>query len=415
MRFSAPRGTEDVLPSKSHAWQRIEAHFRDVTRVYGYQEIRTPVFEDTELFTRSAGETSEVVTKQMYDFLDKGGRSISLKPESTAPAMRAIIEHNLCVVGSSLRVCYVSSPHYRYERPQKGRLREHHQMGLELVGVESAAADAEVIEIGFRFLERIGLGGLVVKINSIGRDECRARYRDVILEAATSLFASKGAEFEETARKNPLRLLDSKDPEVQAAMATVPSILDYLEPASATRFQELQTLLKEANLPFEVSPEIVRGLDYYTETVFEVHSSDLGAQSTVMGGGRYDNLISELGGPKLPAVGFGSGVERLLLVLETLGKMPSPRVPDVFVVWAPEAQTYAHDLCRHVRAAGLEALIDLEGRSFKSQFRQADKSSAKWVAVLGPDEVSTQTVSLKDLLTGEQKTYSFEEAIKCIG
>ncbi|MEQ1935569.1 MAG: ATP phosphoribosyltransferase regulatory subunit, partial [Fimbriimonadaceae bacterium] len=228
MRFSAPRGTEDVLPAQSHAWQWMEAQFREVTRLYGYREIRTPVFEDTELFTRTAGETSDVVTKQMYDFKDKGDRSITLKPESTAPAMRAVIEHNLCTVGTSLRVCYISSPHYRYERPQKGRLREHHQMGLELVGVESAAADAEVIEVGFRFLQRIGLGGLKIKINSIGRDECRERYREVILELAAPLFASKGPEFEEATRKNPLRLLDTKDPEVQELMKAVPSILDYL-------------------------------------------------------------------------------------------------------------------------------------------------------------------------------------------
>jgi histidyl-tRNA synthetase len=288
-------------------------------------------------------------------------------------------------------------------------------MGVEMVGIESAVADAEVIEVGYRFLERIGLGGLSVRINSIGRDECRSRYRDVILEYASTLFESKGTEFEELARKNPLRLLDSKDPDVQAAMAAVPSILDYLEPDSAARFKELQQLLEEAKLPYEICPDIVRGLDYYTDTVFEVHSSDLGAQSTVMGGGRYDKLVSELGGANIPAVGFGSGVERLLMVLESLGKLPAKREPDVFVVWAPEAESYARLLCRRARAASREALIDLEGRSFKSQFRQADKSGARYVAVLGADEVDNQTVSLKNLSTGEQQVYGFEEALKCIG
>ncbi len=414
MRFSASRGTEDVLPSKSHAWQWLEGHFRDVTRLYGYREIRTPVFEDTELFTRSAGETSDVVTKQMYDFRDKGDRHITLKPESTAPAMRSIIENNLCTVGSSLRVCYVSSAHYRYERPQKGRLREHHQMGLELVGVESASADAEVIEVGFRFLERIGLGGLTVAINSIGRNECRERYREVILEVASPLLQSKGEEFADATRKNPLRLLDSKDPEVQDIMRAAPSILDYLEPESAARFETLKNLLAEAGLPFQVAPEIVRGLDYYTETVFEVHSSDLGAQSTVMGGGRYDNLIHELGGPKLPSIGFGAGVERLLLVLETLERLPQDKPADVFVVWAPEAECAARLLCREFRAAGLETLVDLEGRSFKSQFRQADKSGARWVAVLGEDEISNQSVTIKNLETAEQVTVSKEEAVTCV-
>lgn len=404
MRFQAPRGTEDVLPSRAPAWQWVEAEFRALTALYGYGEIRTPTFEDRDLFIRTSGETSDVVSKEMYDFKDKGDRDMTLKPESTAPAMRALVEHNLCPQGQTVRLCYVSSPHFRYDRPQKGRLREHHQCGIELVGSSSPAADAEVIEVGVRFLERVGLTGLVVKINSIGRAECRARYREALLAFAAPVLADASTEVRERIEKNPLRLLDMKDPKLQEAMRGAPSILDYLEPESAARFQDLQGCLSAARIGFEVAPDIVRGLDYYTETVFETQSTELGAQATVFAGGRYDTLIREIGGPALPAVGFGMGVERLLILLEAAGKFPEPAPAKVFIAYAEAYRDSALDLARTLRAAGIATLLDLDGKSLKSQFRQADRTGVAYVAVLGDDEVRQNNVSLKNLATGEQLT-----------
>jgi len=382
----------------------VEGEFRALTALYGYGEIRTPTFEDRDLFIRTSGETSDVVSKEMYDFKDKGDRDMTLKPESTAPAMRALVEHNLCPQGQTVRLCYISSPHFRYDRPQKGRLREHHQCGIELVGSSSPAADAEVIEVGVRFLERVGLTGLTVKINSIGRVECRARYREALLAYARPVLTDASIEVRERIEKNPLRLLDMKDPKVQEAMRGAPSILDYLEPESEARFEDLQGCLSAAGIPFDVAPDIVRGLDYYTETVFETQSSELGAQATVFAGGRYDTLIREIGGPELPAVGFGMGVERLLILLEAAGRLPEPTPARVFIAYGEGLRESAMDLARTLRAAGIAALLDLDGKSLKSQFRQADRSGVAFVAILGEDEARENKVSLKNLATGEQRT-----------
>lgn len=404
-----------MLPDASHIWQWIEHEFRTLTHAYGYREIRTPVFEDTELFIRTAGETSDVVSKEMYEFKDKGDRSLTLKPESTAPAMRALVEHNLCPQGTVTRLCYVSSAHYRYDRPQKGRLREHHQCGIELVGSPSSAADAEVIEVAVRFLRKLGLTDVTVRLNSIGRDECRQRYREVILDHARPYLEQASEDIREKAEKNPLRLLDSKDPAAQALMATAPPILDYLEEDSKVRFEELQRLLTDAGIPFVVAPEIVRGLDYYTETVFEVLSSHLGAQSAVCGGGRYDNLIKELGGAPLPSVGFGMGVERLILVLESLGLLPTAPRPKVFVAYHGEAlRADAFRIVRDLRSSGVVALTDVDARSLKSQLRQADKSGAEYVAVLGEDEVAAGTVSLKNMDSGEQASVPQADLLEAV-
>jgi len=416
MRFQAPRGTEDVLPDRAHVWQWIEREFRALTHAYGYREIRTPVFEDTELFIRSAGETSDVVSKEMYEFKDKGDRSLTLKPESTAPAMRALVEHNLCPQGTVTRLCYVSSAHYRYDRPQKGRLREHHQCGIELVGSPSPAADAEVIEVAVRFLQRLGLTDVAVRLNSIGRDECRQRYREVLLEHARSYLEQAAEDVREKALKNPLRLLDSKDPAAQELMATAPSILDYLEDDSLARFTELQALLSAAEIPYVVAPEIVRGLDYYTETVFEVLSSNLGAQSAMCGGGRYDNLIKELGGSALPSVGFGMGVERLILVLESIGALPAAPRPKVFIAYhGEELRAEAFAIVRQLRAKGIAVVTDVDARSLKSQLRQADKSGAEFVAVLGEDEIASGTVSLKHMDSGDQRSVLRNELAGALG
>jgi histidyl-tRNA synthetase len=401
MRFQAPRGTEDVLPSDAPKWLHLENTFRAVAREYGYKEIRTPIFEDTDLFTRSAGETSDIVSKEMYTFEDKGGRSVTLKPEGTAPVMRAVIEHNLCPPGTTTRLMYLTHC-FRYNRPGKGRLRELHQVGCELIGSASPAADAEIIELIFRFFERLGLGRQTVLLNSIGRTDCRERYRDAILTHLASYLAEQTEEILLAAHKNPLRLLDTKDPGLLAALVGVPPITDYLEPESAANFETLQQLLGDAGVPFEVRPDIVRGLDYYTETVFEFQPKELGGQSSC-GGGRYDKLVEQLGGGSVPSVGFGIGVERTLLTMAANGIEPPAEKLDVFIVQAsPGTYRLSLEIARNLRSVGLSALTDLDGRSMKSQLRQADKSGARFAVVLGENELASGTAQLKDLVSGVQ-------------
>lgn len=408
MRFQAPRGTEDVLPDQAPRWQFVERTFADLVARYGYREIRTPTFEDTDLFVRSSGETSEVVSKQMYNFTDKGGRDITLKPEGTAPAMRAVIEHNLCPPGTVERLYYIT-PIFRYERPQKGRLREPHQVGLELIGSSSPAADAEVIELTVRFFEAIGLKGVRAQLNSLGRNECRTRYREALLVFAEPLLKDQSEEVKDKARKNPLRLLDTKDPELLVAMKEAPKVTAFLEPESKQRFEEIQGLLKEAQVPFTLDESIVRGLDYYTETVFEVHAEGIGAQSALCGGGRYDELIAELGGSPTPSVGVAMGIERTLLAMEMNEIQVPEKKPDLFVVAAPEASATAREKIRQLRKMGFHVQTDIDLKSWKSQLRQADKSGARFALFLGEDEIKSGKENLKDLATGEQNTLTPEQ------
>lgn len=412
MRFQAQRGTEDALPTQTQNWRWLESEFLKLTRMYGYQEIRTPAFEDLELFIRTSGETSDIVTKQMYDFEDKGGRRIALKPEGTAPAVRAVIEHNLCPPGTVARLSYVTQI-FRYERPQKGRLRQAHQVGLELIGSASAAADAEVIEITVRWYERLGLTGLKVLLNSIGRNECRDRFRTALLEHAGSYLADLEEEARAKVEKNPLRLLDSKDPKVTELIATAPSILDYLEDDSKQRFEDLQQLLDKAKVRYEIAPQIVRGLDYYTETVFEVQSEKLGSQSSLCGGGRYDNLVKEIGGPPTPSVGVAMGIERALMVLEAEGMLKPEDKPLVYVAFAGEDyEGDAFSLARELREKGIATVVDLDRRSLKSQLRQADKYEVRYVALIGEDEAKAESVTLRDLESSEQKLVPRREVLE---
>lgn len=412
MRYQTPRGTKDVLPSESHRWRFLESKFRDLVHHYGYQEIRTPSFEDTDLFVRSSGETSDIVSKQMYTFNDKGDRSMTLKPEGTAPAMRSVIEHNLCPSGSVARLYYVT-PIFRYERPMKGRYREAHQVGLELVGSNSVLADAEIVDITVRFYEAIGLPEVEVLLNSLGRQECRAKYREVVLEYAEAYLKDQPDDVRDKARKNPLRLLDSKDPDVQKALEGIPPVLNYLEPESKAQFERLQELLTLAKVPYRVAPEVVRGLDYYTGTVFEVQSTKLGSQNSLCGGGRYDDLIKEMGGPATPSVGVAMGMERALIVLEESGIEPVAVTPDVFMVVAtPEATDAALALAAQLRANGISTVIDPDTRSLKSQLRQADRSGAKFATILGADELANGTVTLRNLANSEQVAIASGEVVQ---
>ena len=402
MRFQAPRGTQDVLPTQSHRWRFLEDTFATLASRYGYKELRTPTFEDTDVFLRTAGETSDIVTKEMYTFTDKGDRSLTLKPEGTAPAMRSVLEHSLCPQGSILRMWY-AIPIFRYGRPQKGRYREAHQFGLEVVGSGAVTADAEVIEVTSRFFQEVGIDDCVVHINSLGRAECRSRFQEAILNHVATFLTDQTEEVKAKAHKNPLGLLDSKDPATQEALKGLVPILQYLEPESKARFEQLQQLLTDASVPFKVDTDIVRGLDYYTETVFEVLSNKLGAQSSVCGGGRYDNLVKEMGGSPTPCVGVGIGVERTLLVLEAAGlEIPEDRL-DVFVVSAaPDAEAEVLAIARDLRSAGLSAMSDLDARSLKSQLRQADKSGARFALILGTDELEKGVVQVRDLAQGTQ-------------
>ncbi|GMV37638.1 MAG: histidine--tRNA ligase [Fimbriimonadales bacterium] len=401
MDISAPRGTKDVLPDEARRWRFVEDTFRRLCSLYGYGEIRTPVFEHTELFVRGVGEGTDIVSKEMYTFLDKGGRSITLKPEGTAPAARAYVEHHLGGQGAVTKLFYIT-PIFRYERPQAGRLRQAHQVGLEVFGAASPSADAEVIQLTMAFYEALGLKDLELRLNSLGDAECRRRYREALLAYAASYIASLPEDAAERMRNNPLRLLDSKDPECIEAMAGAPSILDYLEPESREHFVRLQALLHDLGVSFVLEPRLVRGLDYYNRTVFEVVSGSLGAQNSVCGGGRYDGLVELCGGPPTPAVGVAMGIERALMLLdeEALG---AEEAPIAFVVAiGTDMGPRALKLATQLRRAGIAAELDLESRSAKSQFRQADRSGARFAVVLGEDEWSRGAVTLKDLRTQSQ-------------
>ncbi len=402
MRFQAPRGTHDVLPQDSWAWQWVEQTFRSHASLYGYQEIRTPMFEEFELFVRSSGETSDVVSKEMYDFEDKGGRHIALKPENTASSIRAYLEHHLGIATQATRLYYIA-PIFRYGRPQKGRLRQHHQLGLELIGVSSPEADAEIIEMTVRFYELLGLKGLKVLLNSIGRDSCRAAYREIVLSHFRGYLESLDDEGRAKALKNPLRLLDMKDPSAQEVAQTVPSILDYLEPDSRGRFEQLQALLREATVEFEIAPSIVRGLDYYTDTVFEVQSESLGAQSSLCGGGRYDGLVEQLGGPSTPAVGVGMGIERALMVLEAEAAVPDSSESLTYIVAATDSAREAiRTVARSLRTAGKQVVIDLGTKNMKSQLKDADRLHARKVCIIGENELATGSAIVRDMVSGDQ-------------
>lgn len=401
MQYKAPRGTQDILPGESERWQWLEHTFREVCSLYGYREIRTPAFESTDLFHRGLGEQTEVVTKQMYTFEDQGGRSLTLKPEGTAPAIRAYLEHNLGGQGRVTRLYYIT-PIFRYERPQAGRYRQAHQTGVELIGSAAPEADAEVIDLTFRWYRSLGIEGLTLKVNSLGMEECRAKYREALLEFARPILSDMREEERVRYERNPLRLLDTKDPELLQRLLDAPTLEAFLEEASREHFDRLLWLLAALGIPYEVDVRLVRGLDYYTRTVFEVQSPALGSQNSLCGGGRYDNLIEEMGGPPTPATGVAMGIERALLAASAAGSAPSgENVADVFAVILVPSEV-GERLLSELRSAGIRTLCDPDRRSAKSQFRQADKSGAPFALTLGEDEVVREVVRVKRMETGEE-------------
>lgn len=400
---TAIKGTNDMLPGEAYKWHYIEKTVAQTAALFGFQEIRTPVFEKTELFERSVGNTTDVVQKEMYTFNDKGGRSITLRPEGTAGAIRAVLEHGLFNDALPVRAYYITSC-YRYEKPQAGRLREFHQFGVECVGASQPVADAEIILLGRMVLERLGIGGVTLQINSIGCPECRANYT----AALKSYFSAYKEQLCDTCLsrldRNPMRILDCKSPVCKEIAAGAPVILDYLCDECKEHFEAVKGYLQAAGVDYIVNPHIVRGLDYYTKTVFEFTCDQLGAQTAVCAGGRYDGLAEELGGPHLPSLGFAMGLERVLMLMEKQNlPFEEPAVPDVYIAPMGEAAAeQAMKLCAGLRAEGFSALTDLSGRGLKAQMKYAAKIRAKYVLVLGDNELAQGKANLKNMATGAQ-------------
>lgn len=413
--INIPKGTKDVLPSDSYKWQYVESMARKAAHLYGFREIRTPAFEHTELFTRSIGDDTDVVKKEMYTFLDKGNRSITLKPEGTSPVARSFVENALDALSLPLKMYYIT-PVFRYENPQAGRLREHHQFGVELYGGDNAALDYEVISLAHTFLSSVGVTGLVLNLNSIGCEKCRGKYN----EALKAYLAGKLDEMCPTCRErfehNPLRILDCKVEGCKKIVEGAPRILDYICDDCKAHMTELESLLKRGGIEYVINPNIVRGLDYYTKTVFEFVTTALGSQGTVCGGGRYNHLVESVGGKPTPCVGFGLGLERLLMLLDSIGvNIENDDRPDIFVISQNQGLT---DKCRDVvmmlRKNGIAADTDNTGRSLKAQFRYADKLAAKYVVVIGDTEASTGVVTVKKLADGTSEQTTIDNLVNYI-
>ena len=407
--INIPKGTKDVLPADSYKWQYVEGVARETARLFNLKEIRTPVFEHTELFQRGVGDTSDIVTKEMYTFKDKGDRSITLKPEGTAGAVRSFIENGLSNGVLPAKMYYIT-PAFRYERPQAGRLREFHQFGVEIFGSKSAQTDAEAILMADSLLKKLGIK-VKLYINSIGCKECRAKYNAALKAFFAPNLDKLCYDCKTRYEKNPLRLLDCKEEECKKINAGAPKMLDYLCEECNAHFEQLKTALALAGVEYEIDPRIVRGLDYYTRSVFEFVSTSIGAQGTVCAGGRYDGLIEELGGNPMPAVGFAAGIERLLIVMEQTGaEIPAPATPTVYLAGMDAAcREKAFELACKLRAAGVLAEIDHMERSVKAQFKYADKIGAKFVAVIGGNELAEGKANIKNMSNGTSESVSFEE------
>ena len=399
----AIKGTKDVLPKDVHKNQYIEATALDVASKFGYKEIRTPVFEHTELFQRGVGDTTDVVQKEMYTFDDKGGRSLTLRPEGTAGAVRSFLENGLCNEALPQKVCYLISC-YRYEKPQAGRLREFHQFGVECFGTASPLADAEIIALAKSIFDTLGVRDLSLEINSIGCPKCRAEYHKALKE----YFASRKDELCDTCKgrldRNPMRILDCKSPICHEIAQGAPVVIDYLCDECKEHFEKVQKYLDAQNIEYKINPQIVRGLDYYTKTVFEFVSNSIGAQGTVCGGGRYDGLVEELGGQHTASLGFAMGLERLMLLMEAQGcEFPQAEKPDLFIVALGEKATLkALEIAKDMREEGFSALLDLNQRSVRAQMKYADKLGAKFNVVIGDNEVENKIAKLKNMQTGEE-------------
>ncbi|UQF82138.1 MAG: histidine--tRNA ligase [Mogibacterium diversum] len=404
MAIKAPKGTKDTMPRDSYKVQYIEKEFSELCRLYGFGEVRTPMFESTELFNRGVGETTDIVQKEMYTFEDLGHRSITLKPEGTSPAVRAFIESHDYAEMQPTKY-YYDTPCFRYERPQAGRLREFHQFGVENFGTPDMMADAEVIALASDFIKKIGIEDVELRINSVGCRECRPVYRKALQDYLRPYYEELSDISKDRFEANPMRIIDSKDVTDQRIAKDAPYMLDYLCDDCKAAFEALKTNLDAMGISYVVDPRIVRGLDYYTKTAFEFVTTKIGAQGTVCGGGRYDHLVEEIGGPSIPGVGFGLGKERLLILMEQNDIIvDDPNVPDISVSFiGDKARLYALDLVHKLRACGVSAIIDTLNRNLKGQMKYANKLNARYSVVIGENEIEKGIVTLKNMNSGEQK------------
>ncbi|NEO62934.1 MAG: histidine--tRNA ligase, partial [Moorea sp. SIO4G2] len=403
--IQALRGTRDILPDEVGYWQQVEAIAQQILNRAAYREIRPPIFERTELFERGIGEATDVVGKEMYTFNDRATppRSVTLRPEGTAGVVRAYIQNSLYAAGGVQRLWY-TGPMFRYENPQAGRQRQFHQLGVEVIGSRDARADAEVIAIAMDILNSLGLVNLKLDLNSVGSTEDRQQYRQALVDYLTPYKDELDEDSQDRLTRNPLRILDSKDKRTQEIAQDAPSILDYLSSESQSHFDQVKQLLKDLGISYQLNPRLVRGLDYYTHTAFEIISDDLGAQATVCGGGRYDGLVDELGGNKTPAVGWAIGLERLVILLQQLQASPTLALDFYLVSRGEIAQAQGLKLAQQLRKAGLAVELDLSGSAFGKQFKRADRSGAVACLVIGDAEAQSNTVNLKWLASGEQET-----------
>ncbi len=409
--IQAIRGTRDILPSESPLWEKIEELARQTLASYAYGEIRTPIFEQTELFARGIGEATDAVGKEMYSFEDRGGRSIALRPEITAGLVRAFIQNKLFAQGGVQRLWHLG-PAFRYERPQAGRQRQFHQLDVEILGSRDARADVEIIAIATQILNRLGLKALSLDLNSVGSGEDRQSYRDALVAYFTPYKDDLDTDSQTRLTLNPLRILDSKDKRTQEIVTDAPSLLDYLSDDSQRHFDAVQQHLTNVGISFNINPRLVRGLDYYTHTAFEIQSSDLGAQATVCGGGRYDGLVAQLGGPDTPAIGFGMGIERLIILLEQMGRYSTTPQLDIYLVSRGEkAEMQSAQLANRLRQNGYSVEVDLSGSAFGKQFKRADRSGAVIGLILGDAEAAENKVQLKWLASGKQYEIAQDELI----
>lgn len=404
MLTNAPRGTKDILPDTVGDWNYVEGEIRELCRRFGYSEVRTPIFEHTELFQRGIGEGTDVVDKEMYTFTDRGERSITLRPENTASAVRAYLQNKLYAQSNLVKLFYIGSM-FRYDRPQAGRMREFHQFGVEALGEANPAVDAEVILLAMNLLEGLGLKDLELSINSVGCPKCRSKYRTMLQDFFRDKLEDLCEDCRSRFERSPLRILDCKKDSDKPYMADAPKITDCLCEECAEHFAKLKELLTSAGISFTHDPRLVRGLDYYTKTAFEIKYPPLGAQSAVAGGGRYDGLIEEMGGNPTPAVGFATGLERLLLALESQNLLPEKnRSVDAYVVALGEtAQAEGFKLLNSLRQQGLSAAMDFAGRSMKAQMKQANKLGAKYSVILGEDEIAEGVVMLRSMEDSSQE------------
>ena len=413
MLSKAPRGTKDITPKDVYKWHYVEKKFREICALYGYEEIRTPIFEHTEVFARSVGDTTDVVQKEMYSFTDRGDRQLSLKPEGTAGVIRSFIENKMYADTQPTKLYYIT-PCFRYERPQAGRQRQFHQFGIEVLGSDGPSVDAEVISLAVQFFNEMGLKNLSVNINSVGCPTCREEYNRKLKEYLDKKVDVLCETCLERKDKNPMRVIDCKNPHCKENLQDIPFMIDHLCEDCKDHFDKLQTYLKEMDINYVVDKTIVRGLDYYKKTAFEIISNDIGSQSTVCGGGRYDGLVEMLGGPKgISGIGFALGAERLLLTLENNNiEIENPKSTDIYIATIGDAaKTKSFKLIKDLRTNHISADNDHLDKSLKAQFKYSDKLNAKYTVVIGDDELVNDTATLKNMKTSEQTTIKLSELV----